>query len=180
MAILCCTAKLLKELRFTPTPPDPSGLEQGRLGAWYGNLLRIDRRKCLLFTNARTLYSFFVGGVTRPALDSPDELFRSELAAALTRERVSSDTMAEVLDEHQGIDFTSTSSRSVLGSMNDFAFMLTTHIRIDGGLAQADLEHLHFWLNETPMSAIGMDHPRRRFLALLGEESAGMPDPRRL
>ena len=178
MATICCTAKLLKELRITATPPEESALLEGRLGPWYGNLLRVDRRKCLLFTDARTLYSLFVPGVKRPALNSPGQLFKAELANALAMERLPMVTIDRVLAEYQEIEFRKTVSRSVLGSMNDYAFTRAVHIQIEGRLESTDLENLHFHLNETPMSAIEMDCGRSRLLELLDEPSAGMRDPR--
>jgi len=88
MAIICCTARLLKELRVFPVAPDDEELQAGTIGPWYGNVLRIHRKKCLLFTNAKRLYCFFVPGVRRPALNSPDQLFRTELANALAMENL--------------------------------------------------------------------------------------------
>lgn len=60
MRILYCTQKLLKELNVLPLS-DPGEVSSSEgLGNWYANLLRIERRKCLLFTNEKTLYSFLV------------------------------------------------------------------------------------------------------------------------
>ena len=178
MAIICCTAKALKELRIPPRTPEEASLQEGLIGPWYCNLVRIDWRKCLLFANARTLYSFFVPGVKRPALNSPDQLFNVELAKALSMERLPTATIDKVLAEYHQLEFTSTASRSVLGSMNDQAFTVEVYIQAEGGLDSANLRNLHFHLNETPMSAIEMDCGRTKLLELLGKQSAGMPDPR--
>jgi hypothetical protein len=51
MSLIHCTKKLLKELGNPPLQhPDTSPDTQG-LGNWYANLLRIDRRKCILGTD---------------------------------------------------------------------------------------------------------------------------------
>ncbi len=66
MQILHCTQKLLTELGtplLADIPADPEGL-----GNWYANLIRIDRRKCLLFTNDKTLYSFLIPAVKKENL----------------------------------------------------------------------------------------------------------------
>ena len=64
MRLIHCTAKLLKELGNpplqSPDEPNPQGL-----GNWYANLLRIDRKKCILFTNEKTLYSFLIPRVKK-------------------------------------------------------------------------------------------------------------------
>ncbi len=67
MTLLHCTAKLLKELKNpllqNSDTPNPEGL-----GNWYANLLRIDRRKCILFTNEKTFYSFMITKVKKENL----------------------------------------------------------------------------------------------------------------
>ena len=98
-------------------------------------------------------------------------------AHTLALERLPTSSIEAALSEYCEIVFRKTASRSVLGSMNDHALTIQTHIRLDGGLQSADLLDLHYRLNETPMSAIDMDCGRRRLLRLVGEESAGMPDP---
>ncbi len=55
MAILRCTKKLLSELK---TRPVDSGQSAIALFSWHANLLRIDRRKCVLFSHDQTLYTF--------------------------------------------------------------------------------------------------------------------------
>jgi len=54
--ILHCTQKLLEELGnpHLQNPDEPATV----LGSWYANLIRIDRRKCILFTNEKNLYPF--------------------------------------------------------------------------------------------------------------------------
>ena len=66
MRLLHCTQKLLKELGKPPLQnPDTSPENSEGLGNWYANLLRIDRRKCLLFTNEKTLYTFLIPKVLK-------------------------------------------------------------------------------------------------------------------
>lgn len=63
MISIQCTKKLLKEVgqehkdAFIPTVP---------LGCWHANLLFLDRRKCVLFTNDQTRYSLLVPGLRKP------------------------------------------------------------------------------------------------------------------
>lgn len=37
------------------------------LGSWHANLIQIDRRKCLLFVNERTLFDFIMPDVAQAA-----------------------------------------------------------------------------------------------------------------
>lgn len=61
MQAIHCTKKLLMELGALGSKM-PEELASGFIGPWHANLIRIKRRKCLLFTNDRTLYSFLVPG----------------------------------------------------------------------------------------------------------------------
>jgi hypothetical protein len=67
MRTLHCTLKLLKELGNPPLQISTPETHEG-LGNWYANLLRIDRRKCLMFTNEKTLYSFLIPRVMKQNL----------------------------------------------------------------------------------------------------------------
>ena len=62
MPVLRCTQMLLGELRVSDDDLVDESESSGRLGDWYANLLRIERRKCVMFTNAATLYTFLVLG----------------------------------------------------------------------------------------------------------------------
>ena len=64
MQISHCTKKLLHELGALGSKI-PAEHPAGVLGPWHANLIRIERRKCILFTNDRTLYSFLVPGVKK-------------------------------------------------------------------------------------------------------------------
>jgi hypothetical protein len=151
MAIIKCTAKLLRELRTKPAiePTQSPGLWH-----WHANLLRIERKKCVLFTNDRTLYSFFVFMKKRPQQADFAEMFRLGLLKSLMSERLTDLRIKYVLSEHGHIVIAKTSSRSVLGSMNDLAFQITSMIQAMGGLAVADLTEINRNLNRVPMKAI--------------------------
>jgi len=65
MRIIHCTRKLLKEIDVPLVEPDKIPSPTEGLGNWYANLLRIDRRKCLLFTNEKSLYTFLIPKVLK-------------------------------------------------------------------------------------------------------------------
>ena len=79
--ILHCTQKLLKELGNPPlqNPDEPTT----GLGNWCANLLTIDRRKCILFTNEKTLYSFLVPKVKKEYLKNIADEFLLNLSLNL-------------------------------------------------------------------------------------------------
>lgn len=121
MTLLHCTAKLLKELGKPPlqTPDEPN--KEG-LGNWYANLLRIDRKKCILFTNEKTLYSFLIPKVKKENLKNIIDEFLFNLNMNLQAEGFPLTVINRVMQEYTDIGFAKTASRQVLGSMNEFAF----------------------------------------------------------
>ena len=125
MAILRCTKKLLTELK---TKPSEGAISSNELGRWHANLLRVDRRKCVLFTNDATLYSFLVPGIKKPQFENFTEVFGQNLFKNLLWENLPQKQIEIVLDEHREIIIAKTNNRSVLGSMNDLAFQLKYRI----------------------------------------------------
>lgn len=152
MITLQCTQKLLKEVRSVPQEIVES---TGPLGCWHANLLHIDRRKCVLFCNDKTRYSFFVPGLRKPDFQMLDEVFRQRLFKCLLAEDIEQEQIEMVLDEVRDIAFTKTSSRSVLGSMNEIAFHVEHWIHLEGGLLNTDIPEMIMEINRMPCGAIG-------------------------
>jgi len=151
MAILRCTAKLLKELGVKPEsladqPPDLFG--------WHCNLLRLNRRKYVLFTNDQTLYSFLIRWSKAP--QSPDflERFRLGLFKSLMNERIAEPQIEYFLSKHKHLTVTKTNNRSVLGSMNDLTLQVKYRAYEYGELTDARLSGINRELNDIPMGAI--------------------------
>jgi hypothetical protein len=163
VAIIRCTAKLLNELgtnQLTEPGQSPS------LWDWHANLLRIERKKWVLFTNDQTLYSFFVRFVKRPLLPDFTEVFRLGLFKSLMSEGFAEPLVEYAVRNHQNVVIAKTTNRTVLGSMNDLAFQIKCLIETMGGLAGANLSEVNRELNRIPMSAIkyhvSIDELKRR------------------
>jgi hypothetical protein len=162
MALIRCTTKLLDELGAKPTnvPDQPTSLND-----WHANLLWLNRHKCVLFTNDRTLYSFLMRWRKTPRSVSFLERFRLDLFKSLMNEGLAEAQVEYVLREHAQVTITKTNSRSVLGSMNDLAFQIKSLIHMNEELTDADLSGISRQLNRTPMSAIkyktGIDELKR-------------------
>lgn len=135
------------------------------LGNWYANAL-FWKPQVALLVNERTLLPVFM-----------------PLAPAATLARRFPDELRRVLDAH-GTDprfvdheirsmgdgrYAKTASRSLLGVMNEFAFLASVH-REDHG-AEEDLVTLSVRLAETPMSPLYKRHisPDRELNALVAE-----------
>jgi len=153
-----CTQKLLKELGnpplVTPNTETPEGL-----GNWYCNLLRIDRRKCLLFTNEVTLYSFLIPRVLKQNLLNLEDEFLINLNLNLQAEGFSLEVINRVMQEYREIGFAKTANRRVLGSMNEFAFEYEFLIRREGGINRTRILEVNHQINRTPMSPLKYRYP---------------------
>jgi hypothetical protein len=118
MLVLRCTQKLL--VRLKQTGDLPSVESTTRLGDWYGNSLRIGRRQQLLFVSERSRLPVVlpIGEAKRLSAVFPD--------AVCERLAIVGVAAADIADERarmKEIAFGRTRNRSLLGTLNDFAFM---------------------------------------------------------
>lgn len=150
MQFVRCTQKLFKELKTKLTKNEP---EVGYLGGWHANLILVERKKCVLFTNDATLYSFFVPGLKKSDFEMLDEIFRQNLIKCLENEEFSQKQIEKVIDEYKSIEFAKTNNRRVLGSMNDLIVHLKYWIDGSGGLKMVKVSDLNKRLNRILMGA---------------------------
>lgn len=145
MAYMQCTKKLLDEL-----PPIEDIVHKPTLlGNWHANLLRIEKRKCVLFTNDETLYSLFVPMLKKPQLLNLSAVFMENLVQTLKYEGLDQH-IAQIVDEYENnLSFTKSSSRSILGYMNDFVNSLYFAIERQGGVENLGIMETNRWINKS-------------------------------
>lgn len=114
--ILRCTKKLLAVIRPQQLADCPPGDED-----WYANLLWLSGRKCLLLTHTATLFTAFEADVRAADLRGPGRLVSGLISRELLREQLPTDTFGNL--DPAGVTLAKTADRSVLGCMNDMAFM---------------------------------------------------------
>jgi hypothetical protein len=146
---LRCTAKLLRRLRAAPVaePVAPTTT----LGDWYANLLYERGGQVVLFVNERSLLPVLVsardGSTLLPRLREAAREVLTRLGAPAAAVEAEVAAMAEAR-------IARTASRQVLGSMTDFAWMLTA----DRGEGRSLIERsIH--LAHAPCGPIGMRSP---------------------
>jgi hypothetical protein len=159
MRIIHCTRKLLKELDVPLIEPDKILLPTEGLGNWYANLIRIDRRRCLLFTNEKTLYTFLIPKVLKANLKNIEQEFLINLSYNLQYEGFRLDVINRVIREYQEMGFTKTASKKVLGSMNQLAFEYEVLVEQKEGLENIGILELNKHLNRTIMGALKYKYP---------------------
>ena len=175
MQLIRCTAKLRKEMGLAQAELSESDPDASLLDQWHSNLVHINRRKCVLFVNDKTLFNFIVPNVSRARIRALDEMFRSHLGAALSAESFAEEFVEWILADYSEISFGKSNDRSVLGSMNDLAFQY--EIRLSGVSTvehRPELTTLIQDLNRMPMKK-GADYifPAEEMRKLY--QSAGWP-----
>jgi len=168
MTLIHCTQKLLKELGNPPLQTPANEPNTQGLGNWYANLLRIDRRKCILFTNEKTLYSFLIPKVKKENLKNIIDEFLFNLNMNLQAEGFSLEVISRVMQEYQDMGFAKTASRHVLGSMNEltyyYEYLIFNHYE---GFENIRILGVNKEVNRTIMSGIKYLHPIESLQELL-------------
>ena len=159
MTLIHCTRKLLKELDVPLVESDKIIQPTEGLGNWYCNIIRIDKKKCLLFTNEKTLYSFLIPKVLKANLKNIEQEFLINLSDNLQYEGFGLEVIDKVMQEYQEIGFAKTASKKVLGSMNQLAFEYEVLVEQKEGLENVKILEMNRDINRTILNGIKFLHP---------------------
>lgn len=154
MQLIQCTGKLQKEMGLKKKDFCDDQADTSVLGSWHANLIFIDRKKCVLFVNDRTLLNFIVPDVNRKQIQNLGDLFRSWLSCVLMAEGFDAEVVERVMADYESLGFTKTGSKSVLGSMNDLAINYRFRIQDVGGVYSAEVPAIISALNHMPMGML--------------------------
>jgi hypothetical protein len=150
--ILRCTKKLLEVIRpeqlATPDPEDED---------WYASLLVLDRRKCLLLTHAGTLFTIFEPDVRASDLRATKNLVSALIERQLLAESLPAGIFGDLRAEELLI--AKTADRSVLGCMNDMAFLCEVAVADARSLALIDVASLNHRLHRNINSVRNYKRP---------------------
>jgi len=154
VVIIRCTAKILKELGIPRAQVMDCFLQLQPLQEWYANLFYWNRKKCLIFTNTDTLFSFVVMNVSRKDIKNILEIFRKGLSKALFYENFDSKKINKVMSLLDDIVISKTNNRSVLGSMNELIYQYEGYFEMHEFDGEEGSVKANQKLNETPMSGV--------------------------
>jgi hypothetical protein len=118
MVVLRCTRKLLVRLKRTDVLADVPSTT--RLGDWYGNILHIGRRQHLLFISEHSRLPVVI-----PIREAKpfETVFLDAVCDVLAAVCIGVEDIADERLRMSEISFGRTNNRSLLGTLNDFAFM---------------------------------------------------------
>ena len=150
--ILRCTKKLLTVIGLQPLADPPPDSED-----WYANILLLSGRNCLLLTHVATLFTVFEADVRAAKFADPGLLATKLIRRELLNEGLPADTFGNLTPA--SVTIAKTADRSVLGCMNDMAFMCEVVTTRSGGLAATDTADLNRALRRNINSARGYQQP---------------------
>ena len=152
MLVLRCTQRLLARLKQADNLP---GVESTtRLGDWYGNILQLGRRRHLLFISERSRLPVVIPIREGKQLAS---VFPDAVCEVLGHVGVATADIADERWRMSEIAFGRTRNRSLLGTLNDYAFMVQS---VDARRAEPESpEELMRFLAQTPILPLGGASP---------------------
>jgi hypothetical protein len=144
MVVLRCTQKLLARLKQADNLATVESTT--RLGDWYGNILQLGRRQHLLFISERSRLSVVIPIREGKHLAS---VFPDAVCEVLAHVGVAAEDIADERSRMSEIAFGRTRNRSLLGTLNDFAFMAQS---VDARRTEPESpEELMRFLAQTPI-----------------------------
>jgi hypothetical protein len=144
MVVLRCTRRLLARLKRTEVFGRHPVLDSAR--DWYGNILQIGHRQHLLFISERSRLPIVI-----PIRDARrlETIFANAVCNVLAAVGVGAKDIADERSRMSEISFGRTNNRSLLGTLNDFAFM-AQHVNANRDEPESP-EELMVFLAQTPI-----------------------------
>lgn len=154
--LLGLTSKDLDESAANDPPP---------LTTWYVNVLTLRRQRVVHITEATTFYTSMITDVRKAGLRHIGGLARDVIVESMTNDGLGFPGLRDVVG--QGLDrYAKTSSRQVLGVMNDQAATFEAFVAGHGGLAQIRVAAANTWLNKMIVTPLKNVYTPRDAMAL--------------
>ena len=131
---------------------------------YHCNLLKFGRDNCVLITNDKTLFSFFIYGLKAVDFKDFKESISQPIFKILMELGFSQSQFEKVLLSLENIQYSKTSNRSVISSMNDMKNQIEAYL-----YSGDNIYELHRKLNTTPYKYVGYKYPVNLFKELLGD-----------
>jgi hypothetical protein len=162
VVVVRCTRKLLDRLGHGRRCDVSSTTA---LDDWYATILFTKPRHVVLLVNATTRLPVVIAARD---LSTLPRRFAEGLSDMMATLQIPAELIAAEQREIRDVTFTTTASRSVLGTMNDYAIYIEAVFRDD---VTVSLHTLSVKLADTPVGPLGYDQPRDVVRRLL-EKSA--------
>lgn len=129
MLLIRCTRKLRSEMGVAAgSVIEPIAVPIEGLAEWYADLVRVGAKKIIVFTHARTLFTFVALDVNRQAIQALDQLLMTQLQAVLPHLEDSQTGLKVIAHLSGDYTYAPTVDRRVLGSMNELIRSLRLYL----------------------------------------------------
>ena len=162
------TKKLSDKLKVDLVEIDTS--KYNDIENYHSNLLKFGRYNCILITNDKTLFSFFIFGLKsadfkdfKGSISQP--IFRILMELGFTQSQ-----FEKVLLSLENIQYSKTSNRSVISSMNDMKNQIEAFLYAGDNIYEVNRK-----LNNISYKAIGYRYPADLFKELLTSSDTKPP-----
>ena len=162
MLVIRATQKLLAKLGAPATYPPSSTTT---LGDWYAKPFGVAQRRFVLLISEKSRLAVLMPGRDVSALPRN---FPGALEVQLERLGVPQDAIDREVAACGDYVVAATASKSLLGTLNDYAYMAQHRLRDQ---PHVDLEDESFSLSHTPLSPLGFQYAADVALGLFGIES---------
>ncbi|WP_101842243.1 hypothetical protein [Halobacillus sp. Marseille-P3879] len=113
------TKELNKELEATEEYEDIAAINK-----WHGNLITINRRKCLILMNNQTGINLILFGLRKPQFENLHNVIKGSLKQLLQLIKVEDEIINQILSEADPLVYTKTDNQQILGMMNQVQLLV--------------------------------------------------------
>jgi hypothetical protein len=160
MITIYCSQKLTTLLGLPKNHSESLSTETD-LHDWNAILFYLNKRKCLLFMQKKTLYAFLALDIVKKDLIDFSRFFRQHLTDQLLADQLINPHAKNLLDSIcDPISLMSTDNdRRIIGSMNDCIFRIRFYDSGKGDTLALSPTYIGHQLNRTPMKYIDYSYP---------------------
>jgi len=131
---------------------------------WNAQLFSVDKRKCLIVTNKKTLYSFVALDILKKDIEDFKTFFIDRLFRQLQHDNLLTTELKTLIEkDFQAVNLLTTDNdKKTIGSMNDYIYHTKDFIYRKSHISHVDSYSIAGLLNDIPMGALKYAKPIER------------------
>lgn len=171
MFVISSTKKVQNEIQYTIEDPEQYK-DTPAIYQWHANIITLKGKKCLLLMNNETGLNLTLLGLRKQQFDHLDSVIKGSLRQLLQALKVDQSIIDRMEDKSSEMVYTKTTSRQILGMMNEMKFMIEAKTE-DQDYDDIDAVELNMFLNKsmlfTPLKHV---YPIETFVKYFEESGA--------
>ena len=129
------------------------------LGDWHANLIYIERKKCVVLVNDKTLINFIIPEVTKKILNDFQPIFCHYLEGALFNCDIAENIVKAIISDYKVIKYAKSNSKRHLGFLNELAYNYEYIILENGGIKNVMMPEIVLNQNKAPLDLKDIKYP---------------------